>query len=150
MLNVNPLGAISIYIYAHVCLLLTAISIYICTQYKEAPTEQSFKARNECGVNPCLLSSNKFRPHLSTYITTRKRQEGAVLMCEWSWILTRLPKAKLFLEQTEQTASSFYLRHKYYHQITWKWDETVKAIGVLVSTSIATHSMASNKYKLLT
>ena len=33
-------------------------------------------------VNPCLMSSNNFRPHLSTYIITRKRPEGAVLVWE--------------------------------------------------------------------
>ena len=27
----------------------------------------SCKAKQDCGVNPSLLSSNKFRPHLSTY-----------------------------------------------------------------------------------
>ena len=47
-------------------------------------------------VNPCLMSSNKFRPDLSTYITTQKRWQGAVLMCEWSWILTRAVKSKAF------------------------------------------------------
>ena len=32
------------------------------------------------------MSSNKSRPHHYTYITTRKRQEGAVLVLEWLWI----------------------------------------------------------------
>ena len=39
-------------------------------------------------VNPCLLSSNNSRPHLSTYIITRKRPEGAVLVREANFYLT--------------------------------------------------------------
>ena len=56
---------------------------HICTQFKQAPTAPSCKAKQDCGVNPCLLSSNEFRSHLSTYIATWKRQEGAVLMHEF-------------------------------------------------------------------
>ena len=70
------------YIYARARLTLTAMSIYICTQYEQVPTAPSCQAKQDCGVNPYLLSSNKSRPHLSTYITTQKWQEGAVLMCE--------------------------------------------------------------------
>jgi len=29
-------------------------------------------------------STNKFRPHLSPYITIQASQERAVLVCEWS------------------------------------------------------------------
>ena len=71
------------YIYARARLPLTAMSIYICPQYKQVPTAPSCQAKQDCGVNPYLLSSNKSRPHLSIYITTRKWQEGAVLMCEY-------------------------------------------------------------------
>ena len=58
--------------------------------------ENRLKAKQDSGVNPCLLSSNKFRPCPSTYITTRKRQEEVVLMCEWLWILTRAIKSEPF------------------------------------------------------
>ena len=93
-----PLTAMCIYIYAHAC--PTAhhdvhIYIYICTRAPyhsprcayiyistQVPTALSCQAKQDCGVNPYLLRSNKSRPHLSTYITTRKRQEGAGLMCE--------------------------------------------------------------------
>ena len=40
------------------------------------------KAKQEVRVNPCLLSSNKSRPHLFIYVDLIKRQEGAVLVCE--------------------------------------------------------------------
>ena len=46
------------YIYARMHLPLTTMSMYICTQYKQAPTTPSCKAKQDCGVNPCLLSSN--------------------------------------------------------------------------------------------
>ena len=42
--------------------------------------EVNSKAKRAFGVNPCLLSSNKCRPYLSTYITRWRRQEGAVLV----------------------------------------------------------------------
>ena len=92
-----PLTAMCIYIYIYVharALPLTAmcIYIYICTRAPyhsprcayiyistQVPTTPSCQTKQDCGVNPYLLSSNKSRPHLSTYITTRKRQEGAVL-----------------------------------------------------------------------
>ena len=48
--------------------------------YKIQPSTPSCEAKQDCGINPYLLSSNKSRPHLSTYIPTRKRQEGEVLM----------------------------------------------------------------------
>ena len=46
--------------------------------------EVNSEAKRAFGVNPCLLSSNKYRPHLSTYITQWRRQEGAVLVCDRS------------------------------------------------------------------
>ena len=52
--------------------------------YVPADVIQSYEVNSEAkrafGVSPCLLSSNKCRPHLSTYITPRGRQEGAVLV----------------------------------------------------------------------
>ena len=38
------------------------------------------KAKHEVRVNPCLLSSNKSRPHLSTYVDLIKGRKGAVLV----------------------------------------------------------------------
>ena len=38
------------------------------------------EAKRAFAVSPYLLNSNKCRPHLSTYITLRGRQEGAVLV----------------------------------------------------------------------
>ena len=113
--EVNPLGVMCIYIYMRTCLPLTAMWIYIFMQYKQAPTALSYIAKQNCGINSCLLSSNK--PHISTYITTQKRQGGAVLVHEWSWIWQGLPNVKLFLEQKEQTASSFHLRQKVGNQL---------------------------------
>ena len=42
--------------------------------------EVNSEAKRAFGVSPCLLSSNKCRPHLSTYITPQGRQEGVVLV----------------------------------------------------------------------
>ena len=44
--------------------------------------EVNSEAKQAFGVNSCQLSSNKCRPHLSTYITRRGRQEEAVIICE--------------------------------------------------------------------
>ena len=46
--------------------------------------EVNSKAEGAFGVSPSLSGSNKCRPHLSTYITPRGRQEGAVLVCDRS------------------------------------------------------------------
>ena len=52
--------------------------------YVPADVIQSYEVNSEAkrafGVSPCLLSSNKCRTHLSTYITPPGRQEGAVLV----------------------------------------------------------------------
>ena len=78
LLVINPLGAMCTYIYMHVHAYRSPHMHTIQTSaYRtELPTTQ------DCGVNPYLLSSNKSRPHLFTYITAWKRQEGAVVMCE--------------------------------------------------------------------
>ena len=56
--------------------------------YVPADVVQSYKVNSEAkqgfGLSPCLLSSNKCRPHLSTYITQRGRQEEAVLVRDLS------------------------------------------------------------------
>ena len=38
------------------------------------------KAKHEVRVNSCLLSSNKSRPHLSTYVDLIKGRKGVVLV----------------------------------------------------------------------
>ena len=82
----NPLGMMCIYVCTHVPTAHSNVHIYIyiyiCTQYKQAPTMLSCIAKQDCRVNPCLLSSNNSRPQLFTYITTRKRQEGVVVVWE--------------------------------------------------------------------
>jgi len=55
--------------------------------------------------------------HLSTYIIIQERQEGAVLVCDWSWIWQALLHTKLSFEPREQTTSSFHLRWKCYLRI---------------------------------
>ena len=44
--------------------------------------EVNSEAKRAFGINPFLLSSNKCRPHISTYIIRRGRQQGAVLVCD--------------------------------------------------------------------
>ena len=39
------------------------------------------EAKRGSWVNPCLLSSNKCRPHLSTYITAGKAGRGGASLC---------------------------------------------------------------------
>ena len=73
---------------------LHAMSIFMCPHNASAlrdghvnvpadvvqSNEVNSEAKQAFGVTPCLLSSNKCRPHLSTYITQQGRQEGAVLV----------------------------------------------------------------------
>ena len=72
------------------------------------------KAKQEVRVNPCLLSSNKSRPHLSTYIDLIKGRKGAVLVASDHEFYLGLLNVKLSLQHREQTASSLYLRLEYY------------------------------------
>ena len=72
-------------------------------------THVSSKAKRTFGVNPFLLSSNKYRPHLSTYITSRKG-ERAVLVRHRS---RRAAKVKLFLQHREEVASIFHISWEY-------------------------------------
>ena len=65
-----------IYIYARARLPLTAMCIYICTQYKQVPTAPSCQAKQDCGLNPYLLSSKKSRPYLFIYITSGNGRKG--------------------------------------------------------------------------
>ena len=107
--KVNPLAAMSIYIYTRTPTAHRDEHIYTHTVQTSAYRAE-LQSQTDRGVNPCLLSSNKFRPHLSTYITTRKRQEGAVLMCEWSWILTRASKSEAFSRTNGANSLQFSLK----------------------------------------
>ena len=71
------------------------------------------------------MSSNKARPHLSTYVDLMKgRMRGD---CEFD---QGLLNAKLSLQYREKMASSFYLSLEYYLLITWKSAEYVKAVCI--------------------
>ena len=62
----------------------------LCDRHIYVPADviQSYEVNSEAkqafGISPCLLSSNKCRPHLSTYIAPRGRQERAVLVRDCS------------------------------------------------------------------
>ena len=101
--HLNPLGTMCTYTSTCVPTAHRDVHIYMHA-VKQVPTELSYIAKQDCRVNPCLLSSNKSRPHLSTHITTWKRQEGYGSDREF-W--QGLPSVKLFLEWREQTVSSF-------------------------------------------
>lgn len=62
---------ICIYIYIHACMCPPFIAMCM----------RSVKAMQDCRVNPCSWSSNKSRPHLSTYI----HHYAIVLVHEWLW-----------------------------------------------------------------
>ena len=72
------------------------------------------KAKHEVRVNPCLLSSNKSRPHFSTYVDLIKGRKGAVLVASDREFDQGLLNAKLSLQHGELTTSSLYLRLEYY------------------------------------
>ena len=57
--------------------------IYVTTGVIQS-YEVNSEAKRAFGISPCLLSSNKCRSHLSTCITPRRRQKGAVLVCDRS------------------------------------------------------------------
>ena len=65
-----------IYICSRVATAHLDAHIYICMQYKQAPTAPSYTAKQDCGVNPCLLSSNNSRSHLSTYYSEETGRGG--------------------------------------------------------------------------
>ena len=72
------------------------------------------RCRQEVRANLCILSSNKSRPHLSTYVDLIKGRKGAVLVASDREFDQGLQNAKLSLQHGEQTASSFHLRLEYY------------------------------------
>ena len=79
--------------------------------HKSAREPCGSKAKQEVRVNPCLLSGNKSRPHLSTYVDIIQGRKGAVLVHERSWIKfdQQLLNMKLSLQHGELTASSFLI-----------------------------------------
>ena len=95
--NLNSLGVMSIYIYIYICahayLLLTAMSVYIYAHIQISAYHAKLQSQTRLQGKSL---PNKFRTHLSTYITSWKRQEGAVLMCEWQWILMSGAKSEAF------------------------------------------------------
>ena len=72
------------------------------------------KAKQGVRVNPCLLSSNKSRPHLSTYVNLIKGRKGRCYFASDHEFDQGLLNAKLSLQHREQATSSFYLRLEYY------------------------------------
>ena len=72
------------------------------------------KAKHEVWVNPCLLSSNKSRPHFYTYVDLIKGRKGAVLVASDREFDQAVINAKLSLQHRELTTSSLYLRLEYY------------------------------------
>ena len=62
---------------------LSAAVAFLRRSSRVALSARSQAAQRDFGVNPYLLSSNKSRPHLSTYIIVQERQEGAVLVREY-------------------------------------------------------------------
>ena len=74
------------------------------------------------------LTTLKCLGHTSSFTTLlRKAKKGAVLVCEWLWILTRPPNTELLLEQRKQIASSVHLRWKCYF---WKSAKFVTAVSI--------------------
>ena len=127
--NVNPLGAISIHIWMYVPTTHCNEHTYMQAIQRSAYCTE-FYARNQCGINPCLLSSKRLGHttfHLHHYPDeTGRRSTNVSVIINFD---QGCQKQKLFLEWTEQTASSFHIRQKYYLQITLKWAETVKAVS---------------------
>ena len=86
--------------WAHLCAHLTLLH-YATGTFVSSDVVQSYKVNIEAkwafGVNPCLLSSNKCRPHLSTPPPVGEAGRGGVS----SWLFRRWSNAKLFLEHRE-------------------------------------------------
>ena len=68
------------------------------------------KAKHEVRVYPCLLSSNKSRPHLYTYVDLIKDRKRAVLVCTWSWTWPRAAKCEAFSSTRGANSLQFSLK----------------------------------------
>ena len=63
------------------CMRSAGLHAYVINlAYAKCRTHAIVKAKHEVRVNPCLLSSKKSRPHLSTYVDLIKGRKGAVLV----------------------------------------------------------------------
>jgi len=71
---------------------------------------RSSKAKQEVRVNSCLFSSNRSRPHLSTYVNLIKGRKGAVLVRERSWIWPRATKREAFPSTRGANSLQFSLK----------------------------------------
>ena len=69
----------------------------------------SSEAKRAFGVNPFLLSSNKCRPHLSTYITRREDGRGGAS----SPLFEKSRQSEAFLQRRKQAASRFHISREY-------------------------------------
>ena len=72
------------------------------------------QSQTDCSVNPYLLSSNKFRPHLSTYVVISEGQEGAGYFVSDCEFFQMLASTELFLEHGELMAFRLHTNLKYY------------------------------------
>ena len=78
-MNINSFHETGTFMYPRNASTLRDGHVYVLTDVVKSNKVNS-EAKRAFGVNPCLLSSNKCRSHLSTYITWRGRQEGEVLI----------------------------------------------------------------------
>ena len=115
----------------------------------------------EVRVNPCQLSSNKSRPHLSTYmyvyLNKGRKQfvlgKRAVLVREWSWIWPWDTKHEATWE-----ANGLQFSFKVWAlpldnlEVSWICQGCMyqAPFWIVVSHDVKGQILASNKYKLLT
>ena len=78
-MNINSFHETGTFMCPHNAFTLRDGHVYVLTDVVQSNKVNS-EAKRGFVVNPCLLSSNKCRSHLSTNITRRGRQERAVLM----------------------------------------------------------------------
>ena len=81
--RLNSLHTMGIFMCPHNASAVCDGHVYVPADVIQS-NEVNSEAKRAFGVNPCLLSSNKCRPHLSTYIIQRGRQEEAVLVRDHS------------------------------------------------------------------
>ena len=101
-------------------------------KYQFVPVDTVLQVREQIFGSKDLIQLNELfewllRPHFSL---TSLKQEGALLL-RVDCYLVKGSQSLLFLKQRKQTASSFYLRQKYYLQITLKSAESIGAVDNL-------------------
>ena len=116
---------------------------------------------NKVRVVPCLLSSNKSRPHLYTYVDLIKGRKRVVLVCESSWIWPRVAKHEAFSSTRGANGLQFSLKVGVHVlplenlEIGWICQgcryqvRNRHRFELLVSYDVKPQIMDSNKYKLL-